>query len=482
MRKESPPARRLLGFVLFLGIWLALPHYLVGQDRFRRALPADRIPGEYIVILDEATTSDAVPQIAQELTQRHNGQVRMLLRYAARGFTANLTETEAAGLSSDPRVKFVEENSRVHLSSEQVLPADNSLWSLDRIDQRNAISLGDDRYQFCERASGVIVYVLDTGINKKHDEFLNQPGGKITRVLNGVKVAGDEFIWPGDAADYGTWPCGTWVDNYAAGHGTSVASIIGGNTVGVAKGVRLVPLRVFTCLGTLGSVEHLCWALDWIRSPSNPNRDSRPALVNISLRVAITQPHVGALEYVINGLILDSPGWPGITVVASANNQNTDEACSTPARMAYRNTAFVSPGRVVSVGGTQESDTRWQCSGAECFLEYGCGGQLDTNAASNFGAIVDIYAPGHNIESAHIQCSSCRRTDPTTRSGTSFSTAVVSGIVARILQANPTFTPTQVWNQLQLDATVVSPTIDPVNGNSLLAYRLGAPICSPELP
>lgn len=150
--------------------------------------------------------------------------------------------------------------------------------------------------------------------------------------------------------------------------------------------------------------------------------------------------------------------------------------------MAYRNTAFVSPGRVISVGATQEGDTRWQCSGGECYLETGCSGSLDTNGASNYGAIVDIYAPGHNIESAHILCSTCRRTLATTRSGTSFAAAVVSGLAARILQANPSFTPAQVWNQLQLDSTIVFPAIDPVNGNSMLVHRAGAPVCSPELP
>jgi subtilisin family serine protease len=476
MGSLSAGSLRILCISVIAG-FLAQVAPLSAQGQFRRAEPADRIPGQYIILFNDGVSSEAVPALAQELAAQHGGQIRGLLQYAARGFSANLTEEQAIRLSQDAGVKLVEENARVHLSTEQILPADNSLWGLDRIDQTSATS--DYRYWYCEKASGVIVYVLDTGINKKHQEFLN---GKLTRVLNGVKFASDTYIWPGDAADYGTWPCGAWTDNYAAGHGTSVASIIGGKTVGVAKEVRLVPLRAFNCQGA-GTVEYLCWALDWIKGPSNPNRNFRPALVNISLRIATSEPLVGAFEAVVNGVVLDSQGWTGITVVASANNQNTNEACSSPARMAYRNTAFVSPGRVISVGGTQEGDIRWQCAGAECFLEYGCGSPFpDTNAASNYGPIVDIYAPAHNIESAHISCSTCRRTLATTRSGTSFSAAIVSGLVARILQANPTFTPTQVWSQLQADATVVSPPIDPLNGNGLLAHRAGAAVCNPELP
>jgi subtilisin family serine protease len=448
--------------------------------RFVRAAPGERIAGQYIVLLaDDMIPGDSVPFVAQDLAGEYGGAVRVTLQNAVRGFTARLTEEQAVRLSEDPRVRLVEENAIAHLSSEQVLPSDNSLWNLDRVDQRTVIGSGDDRYRYCEKASSVVVYTLDTGINKKHTEFLTSSGA--SRVLNGVKFASDHFVWPGESDDYGTYPCGGWVDNYGGGHGTAVASLIGGKTLGIAKAVRLVPLRVFPCNGPAATVEHLCWGLDWIKSASNPNRDHRPALVNISARVATNDPFASALESVINGLVLDSPGWSGITVVASANNQNTNQACSTPARMAYRNTAFPTPGHVISVGGTNESDARWQCAGAECFYEAKCGGG-QIAAASNYGPIVDIWAPAHNLESAHIKCADCRRTDPKQRSGTSFSAAIVSGIVARMLQANPSLTPTQVWSRLQTDATVVAPVIDPSNGNSMLVFRAGSATCSPELP
>ena len=448
--------------------------------RLIRADRRDRIPGQYIVILKDVTLPGAsVPVVADELLATHGGKARIYLQNAVNGFSANLTEEQAIRLSEDPRVLLVEENARAYLSSEQVLPPDNSLWNLDRIDQRTAVGSGDDKYRYCEKASSVYVYTLDTGINKKHQEFL-LPNGQ-SRVLNGVKFAADHHVWPGEADDFGTYPCGGWTDNSLAGHGTSVASLIAGKTLGAAKAARLIPLRVFTCAGANGSVEHLCWALDWIKSTSNPNRNHRPALVNVSIRVATNQPYVSALESVINGLVLDSPGWTGISVIASANNQNTSQACSTPARMAYRNTAFLSPGRVISVGGTNASDTRWQCSGSECYNEARCpNGQI--LAASNYGPIVDIWAPAHNLESAHIKCATCRRTLASTRSGTSFSAAIVSGLVARMLQANPTLKPTQVWDWLQTDATVVSPPIDSSNGNSLFVYRTGSATCNPELP
>ena len=481
LRFRKDPARLLLLVIVSMTAFAKGPAAAEPEDRPRliRADPSDRIPGQYIVILDDDTLpGDSVPTVADDLLATHGGRPRVYLQNAVRGFSANLTEDQATRLSRDPRVRVVEENARAYLSSEQALPVDDSLWHLDRVDQRTAVGSGDDKYRYCETGSNAIVYVLDTGINKKHQEFL-LPNGQ-SRVLNGVKFASDHHVWPGEADDYGTYPCGGWTDQYLGGHGTSVASLIAGKTLGVAKGARLVPLRVYTCTGTNGSIEHLCWALDWIKSPSNPNRNHRPALVNISLRVATSLPFVSALESVINGLVLESAGWTGITVVASANNQNTSQACSTPARMAYRNTAFASPGRVISVGATNASDTRWQCTGNECYPETGCSGSV--SAGSNFGPIVDIWAPGHNLKSAHIKCSSCIRTHPTTKSGTSFSAAVVSGVVARMLQASPSLTPTQVWNRLQTDATLVSPPIDPPNGTSMLVFRAGTAACNPELP
>ena len=140
----------------------------------------------------------------------------------------------------------------------------------------------------------------------------------------------------------------------------------------------------------------------------------------------------------------------------------------------------MSPGRVISVGATDASDARWKCAGSECYPESACSGFV--SAASNYGPIVDLWAPGHNLRTAHIKCPTCERTDPKTRSGTSFSAAIVSGLVARVLQANPSQTPTQVWSRLQTDATIVTPPIDPMNGNSMLVFRAGAAACNPELP
>src|SRR3954469_13241037 len=113
--------------------------------RFVRAADGDRIAGQYIVLLEDDTLpGDSVPFLADALTAEHGGRVRVTFENAVRGFSANMTEQQALRLSEDTRVRLVEENARAYLSSEQVLPTDNSLWNLDRVDQRTAIGSGDD--------------------------------------------------------------------------------------------------------------------------------------------------------------------------------------------------------------------------------------------------------------------------------------------------------------------------------------------------
>ena len=65
-------------------------------------------------------------------------------------------------------------------------------------------------------------YVIDTGIRTSHSEF----GGRA--------VSGFDAVDGGAADD-------------CNGHGTHVAGTIGGSTYGVAKGVKLVAVRVLDC-------------------------------------------------------------------------------------------------------------------------------------------------------------------------------------------------------------------------------------------
>lgn len=445
--------------------WLTLVVILVSMPLLadsEKFVRADRpIKGEYIVILDRSIPEAAVANVSQALAKSHTGRLRRVMSSAANGFSVEMTEASARALSKNPQVLLVEENGYVETS----LYVSTPNWHLDRIDQ---VSGTDGRYTFCETGTGVTVYVVDTGVAKSHSEFIKSDG--TSRVLEGVSFSMDSFA--------STNPCGGFTGTedfartYNAGHGTSVASLIAGKTVGVAKGATIVPVKVASCPppnhGPLENIvittEHLCWGLDWIRSLNNPYRDRRPALVNISLFKAKTDPLVASLEHVINGLVLTDydlesgrPRWNGITVVTSANNKDRTACDYSPSRMAYGNSSYTLA-HAISVGGTRRSDVRWDCSHPPAGTADTCS---SNDPGSNYGACVDIYAPAHDLNSASIKSATSYREQYITRSGTSFSSAIVTGVAARLLQRNPWLDPVGVWNELRSSSVMLENSGDP---------------------
>jgi hypothetical protein len=57
------------------------------------------------------------------------------------------------------------------------------------------------------------------------------------------------------------------------GHGTHCAGTIGGTTVGVAKKVKLVAVKVLNSQGS-GATSNIIAALDWSKSPMHPQTPS----------------------------------------------------------------------------------------------------------------------------------------------------------------------------------------------------------------
>ncbi|MCM2313957.1 MAG: S8 family serine peptidase [Thermoanaerobaculia bacterium] len=513
--------------LLTLTILLALPLF-AGTGRIRKA--ANPIKDEYLVLLRDDIPMSELSSRAAILANRYTGSVRRVMQGTANGFSVNMTEKQAERLAAEAEVLLVEENGYVEISLTQPLPSNDELYNLDRIDQRDAIASGDDQYKYCSLATDVHVYVVDTGILRTHVEFESQVTPGLSRVVDGVCFA-DDCVYPSPGNDKGTLPCGGPPSpSLNGGHGTSVASIAAGKTVGVAKNATLVPVRVLNC-NAAGTYEHLNFGLDWIRSPSNPYRyygaQQRLAVVNMSTYRRTTTTHctsriaegesgslcndsvdndcdglmdgadlqcggvcttlndlgcqAAAIEHVINRLVLDGTTpdgkvWKGIPIIVSANNQGTQWNNTTPARLAYSNAAYhPSTGRVISVGGVTAGDVRWQCptyTGELCLPEALNDG-TPVNYGSNFGPTVDIWAPSHNIKSAHILSNDAYRTLAQSKSGTSFAAPLVTGVVALMRETNPSWSPDTLWQQLQTNATQTSQAIDPVTGNNKIVYRHG---------
>lgn len=474
--------------------------------------PADRpIPGEYIVVLADQRTPD-VGEAAAALARAHSGSIIVTLTHGVKAFGIRIPHrANAEALSRSPLVDHVEENGEVQTLDvpaqasllRRLVPmvnaasahhplrpvplanhcpwtgyfyqctfSDSSFWHLDRIDQTYCCD--DWSYGAANTGWNVNVYLLGTGVLATHEQF---EGNVLTGVTFGDGLPANN-------------PCGGFPLNpdpsapdYGPGHDTAVASVVAGKTNGVAKDATIIPVKTINCdpstgMITGGSILWDCWALDWILA--NAATSGKPSILSTSHFWFVasvqdqqcatssdpgspTTPCLPAFENNVRQAVIN-----GITVVASANNQNGDACATTPARMAYGNVAY--DYHVISVGGSNEQDQLWVRAPNE--MIPGCNPPSCVDTGSNFGVCVDIYAPAHNLlHLANISSNTAYRTRIDQLSGTSWAAPVVAGIAARILQGNSTWTPLQVWTNIH-DTAAQPGCFDTSNPcNKLRIYR-----------
>ncbi|HEY7923554.1 MAG TPA: S8 family serine peptidase [Vicinamibacteria bacterium] len=192
--------------------------------------------------------------------------------------------------------------------------------------------------------------------------------------------------------------------NDCNGHGTHVAGTIGGTTYGIAKSVTLHPVRVLSCSGS-GTTSAVMAGVDWVTA----NR-VKPAVANMSLG--------GGISSALDAAVVNSIA-AGVTYAIAAGNSNADACLSSPARVAA----------ALTVGATTTTDAR--------------------ASFSNFGACLDVFAPGSGIGSAWYTSD----TATNSLSGTSMASPHVAGAAALYLQTNRTATPAQVAQALLAQTT-----------------------------
>lgn len=218
-------------------------------------------------------------------------------------------------------------------------------------------------------------------------------------------------------ADFGGRARNGWdtVDNDAVaqddnGHGTHVAGIAAGAKHGVAKQATVWGVRVLNGSGS-GTISGVIAGVDWVTRNA-----VKPAVANMSLGGGAS----AALDTAVKKSI-DS----GVSYTVAAGGSNTDPGNSSPQRVS----------QAICVGALTQNDTK--------------------ASSSNFGPLVDIWAPGVSIPSAW----NTSDTATNTLSGTSMAAPHAAGVAARYLERNRAATPAQVERALVTTGTPGTPPV-----------------------
>jgi serine protease len=252
--------------------------------------------------------------------------------------------------------------------------------------------------------SGVIVAVIDTGITNHSDLNANIVAGY--DFISDVTTANDGNGRDSDASDPGDWTTGTCGPaSNSSWHGTHVAGTVAAVTnnakgvAGTAFNAKVMPVRALgRCGGTISDIA------DGITWSSGGTVSGVPTLAaaNVAKVINMSLGGGGACSTTAQNAINGAVGR-GTTVVVAAGNSNANVSNFNPA----------SCNNVIAVASITASSAR--------------------SSFSNFGALIDVSAPGSTIRSTL----NSGTTTPGTESyadynGTSMASPHVAGTVALV--------------------------------------------------
>jgi subtilisin family serine protease len=345
--------------------------------------------------------------------------------------------------------------------------ATNLLWHLDRIDQRDGIL--DGQYRRRALGAGAVVYVMDTGVMAAHTEFATPAG---SRVIAGFDATRGVTVGVSNcrSTNKALVPCfSTAMELVGAQHGTSVASIVAGQKIGVAPEAMIVSVRVMnesalattrTYLEGLNDIIHHAWdpatpqfhtavvnISGWMLEKLEANHDDAPATF------AAVERKIRDMIGGVNASGNPDPNGKRFLFVVAGNN--VDNGCG-PNGVVNRFPATLGKeiDGLITVGGMTSENSWWP--GA-------CHGGLE------------ILAPSQGIFSATITAADhYRGTKPNLRSGTSFAAPIISGIAARLLSERPNLTPQELESIItSTPSRIVNPDASRADGK--VAFVQDAP-------
>ena len=265
---------------------------------------AKRVAGSYIVVLkDSGIKSSRTASVVKDLLSTFGLSPEFIYSHAVKGFSVKAPESVIRLLLENELIAYAEEDQTITLDSAQ----SDATWGIDRVDQAE-LPL-DYTYNYDFTGAGVDVYIIDTGIWMKHNEF----EGRAKAGYDAIGIFNTALDWNG--------------------HGTHVAATVGGKTWGVAKDVNLIAVKVLNMLGS-GTTSGVIAGVDWVTKHHTTSR----AVANMSLGGGLSP----TLDEAVKNSIAD-----GVVYCIAAGNSSEDALNSSPAHVE----------EAITVGATESDDS-----------------------------------------------------------------------------------------------------------------------------
>ena len=384
---------------------------------------AERLVSVIVQGVSPATVNEAVESVGGTVTQ----QLPIV-----QGVSADVPASSVRTVRSMPGV--------LNVTEDQPIKFHAALDAAKSAHQIKSVVKSDVLWNEGINGSGTTVAVIDTGVYAAHPDL----AGRVTCGIDLSHEAGTAA----NCAD--TFGHGTFMAGLVAGNGASS----GGKYKGVAPGANIVSVKVAGFDGST-DVTHVLAAMQWVVA----HKDAYGIdVVSLSLGTD------ASMDYRLNPLNLGAEMmWKsGIVVVTSSSNRgDAPGTVTSPGDDPY----VITVGASNHEGSVSVGDDR-----VPLFSGRG-------PTASNGIAKPDVVAPGVSTVSLNSPGSHIDQNYGATAAlpggyfkgtGTSMSTATVAGVVAQMLQADPSLTPDQVKFRLTDTARPIVDTDPNVAGHGVV--------------
>ncbi|KAI1911198.1 Secreted subtilisin-like serine protease sub5 [Ophidiomyces ophidiicola] len=320
-------------------LFLAAVSAVNAADILAASRPQDVIADQYIVVMKNDVSAESFSSHRSWVADMHHSDLtkRSLVGHGIKRTYDFHSMKGYSGVFDKKTIKEIAKNPNVaFIEPDQVVKLN------DLVEQPNAPTWGLGRIS--NKRVGISNYFYDSSAGE---------GIWAYDVDTGVDISHPEFegraIWGSNHVDKD--------DTDGHGHGTHVGGTIGSKTYGVAKKAKIIAVKVLSASGS-GSNSGVIAGIDWSVNHARQANMISKSVMNLSL---------GGGRSDATNMAVANAFKAGMHVAVAAGNDNRDARNSSPA----------SEPLVCTVAASDIRDNK--------------------ASFSNFGSVVDIYAPGDTI-------------------------------------------------------------------------------------